>query len=228
MSLRAEKEQGLTLVEVLVIIVVIAVFACLLLPVTIKRKQRALRIQCVNNLKEVGLAFRLWSGDSTDRYVTAVSTNHGGTMEFSSGPTAFRHFLGMTNELIMTPKVLFCPADSERIQATTFNPNPLPGEIPFTSNSNLSYFVSLDAEETNPQRLLTGDRNITNGTPLKNGVLELTPGHPEGWADEIHRKVGNIALADGSVQLESATGLRITLTNTPAFTNRLLMPVLGP
>ncbi len=226
MSFAAGRKRGLTLVEVLVIIMVITILAGTFVPAATKRKQRALRIQCVNNLKECGIAFRVWSGDQTPDFPMQHSVTKGGTMEFSSGPNAFRHFQVMSNELT-TPKVLFCPADSERNPATTFDLKALPGEIPFTSNSNLSYFVGLDAEESDPQRLLTGDRNITNGTPLKDGVLELAPNHSPGWTDEIHRKMGNVALADGSVQVISSMGLPTALSNMPAFTNRLQMPVLG-
>jgi len=98
----------------------------------------------------------------------------------------------------------------------------------FMSNSNLSYFVGVDAEETNPQTLLSGDRNITNGTSAKNGVLDLTTNRPSGWTAEMHNKIGNIALADGSVQQLSTLNLRATVENTGVATNRLQMPILGP
>ena len=228
MSFAAGRERGLTQVELLVVIVVICASAAIFLVIPDgNHKARALRLQCVNNLKQAGIACRIWPPAADGSYPTGLSTNHGGTMEFGSGPNAFRHFLIMSNEL-MTPKVLVCPADTERVQATAFNLKPLTGQIPFASNSNLSYFVGLEAEETDPRRLLAGDRNVTNGTPLKNGVLELMPNHPPGWTDEIHRKMGNVLFADGSVQLDSTVGLNSALTKTPAFTNRLLMPVLRP
>lgn len=227
MSFVNEKERGLTLLEVLVIVVVIAVFAAMLIPAPTMNKARALRVQCVNNLKQIGLADRIWEGTNGDHYPNEISETNSGVMEFMNGSNAFRYFQVMSNELL-TPQLLGCPADTKRVRASTFSLKPLPGEIPFTSNSNVSYFVGLDANGSDPQTVLMGDRNITNGTPLKNGILELTPNRPTGWTDEIHRKVGNILLADGSVQQESITGLNAALTNTPAFTNRLLMPVLGP
>jgi hypothetical protein len=54
---------------------------------------RAARIQCVNNLKQVGLAFRIWGGDNGDKYPTS--------------------FIVMSNEL-STTKILVCPSDQER------------------------------------------------------------------------------------------------------------------
>jgi type II secretory pathway pseudopilin PulG len=217
-SLESRRQQGLTLVEVLVIIAIVAIFAAMFPCSFGNAKARALRIQCVNNLKQTGLAYRIWEGDHSNSYPQAVSGTKGGSIEFITGAHAFRYFQIMSNEL-STPKVLLCPADNDdrAIAATNFiNLN----------NSNISYFVGLDATEANPQVLLSGDRNLTNGTPIKNGILELTPISPAGWTAEMQNKVGNILLADGSVQRESTMGLRSTVTNTPSFTNRLLLPVL--
>lgn len=226
LSLRAEKERGLTLVEVVVVIMVIAVLACMLVPASTPNRARAIRIQCVNNLKQVGLADRNWAGNHGDRYPNEISVTNGGTMEFMNGSNGFRFFQIMSNEL-QTPRILICPGDTKRVQASTFNLKPLSGETPFTSNSNLSYFIGLDAKGTDPQAVLMGDRNITNGTPLKNGILELTANHPAMWTSEMHNKVGNILLADGSVQQERTLDATSAQTNAPAITNRLLMPVLG-
>lgn len=224
MSFAAGRKRGLTLVEVLVIAMVIAIFASMVVPASSGKKDRVRRIQCVNNLKQASMAYRhIWS--FTDgKSPMYVWTNR--TIQFASGPNAFRHFLVMSNELL-TPKILICPADSARIQATTFNPRPLAEEIPFLSNSNLSYFVGLDADETHPDSLLTGDRNITNGLLLKNAVLELTTTRPATWTSETHNRVGNILFGDGSVRQERTVTLTAS-TDPPAFTNRLLMPVLGP
>jgi hypothetical protein len=142
-------------------------------------------------------------------------------MEFTTGLNAWRHFQIMSNEL-STPKVLFCPAETDRTRfiATNFT---------WLNNSNLSFFVSVDASnETYPQTILSGDHNITNGIAVKNGLLELTTNQLAGWTSEMHDKVGNVGLADGSVQQVSITGLRTTVENTGLATNRLQMPILNP
>src|SRR5579871_918362 len=131
-SFAAGRERGLTMAEVLVILMVITILACMLIPAMTKDKARGLRIQCISNLKQCGLAFRVWSGDQTPDFPMQRSVTNGGTREFISGPTAFRHFQVMSNEL-STPGILFCPADVERSQATAFNSNPSLGHIPFTS-----------------------------------------------------------------------------------------------
>ena len=212
----------MTLIEVLVVLVILGVIAVIFLPALMKPgPQRALRIQCVNNLKQCALAARVWEGDNNDKYPPQVPGTNGGTMDFITGPSAWRHFEVMSNEL-STPKVVFCPAESDRNRFTATN------FVNFC-NSNVSFFFGVDVtNETNPAMILSGDHNITNGVPVKNGLLELTTNRLAGWTSEMHDKVGNVALADGSVQQVSIVGLQNTIANTGLATNRLQMPILTP
>jgi prepilin-type processing-associated H-X9-DG protein len=135
----------------------------------------------------------------------------------------------MSNELT-TPKILFCPAetDTSRIQADAFSIGWQPNQRLFLSNSNLSYFVGIVSNETNPQMILGGDHNIANGTVVKDGMLELTDSHPTGWTAELHKNVGNLLLADGSVQQLSSAGLQNAVATTGTATNTIQMPPLVP
>ena len=109
-----QRNHALTLVEVLVVIAVMTIFAALLLPALAPHHDGRQRINCVNNLKEIGLAYRVWEGDNGDKYPMAVSTGKGGSMEYTDGANTFRHFLVMSNEL-STPKILICPADTRAV-----------------------------------------------------------------------------------------------------------------
>jgi prepilin-type processing-associated H-X9-DG protein len=208
-------KPGFTLVALLVIIAVLAILAAMLLPVLAGAHDRARRIQCVNNLKQCGMAFKMWGPYQTDDYPMANSTNLDGTKEFGNGADTFRHFQILSNELD-TPKILICPADV-RVAAANFIG---------LKNQNISYFVDLDVHEFNPQMFLDGDRNITGESDPENGILKLVPGRRASWTQDIHVNRGNVGLADGSVQQFSNGGLREALQNSgdPTNTWRISLP----
>lgn len=223
---------GFTLVELLMVVAVLGVIFAAILPRLARNRVGSSRTNCVNNLKQVGLAFRTWELDNGDRFPMEVPLNDGGTnsgtMGFTNGISTYIHFLVMSNEL-STPKILICQEekDPQRTYATTFasSAQSSPNNIVFNSNSNLTYFVGLDATDKNPSQILAGDRNLTNSVPLRNGVMAVQPGQSMGWDNTHHLLQGNVALSDGSVQQFSSSRLRGYISDN-SLTNRLSMPVL--
>lgn len=226
---RRTNHRGFTLFEVLIIVAVLAIAAVLLLPSLAKSRVRVKKINCVNQLKQLGLSFKQWALDYGDKFPMQVSVTNGGTMELVDAGNVYVHFQVMSNEL-NTPKILICPqdADPKRLPATTFAspvPSGTPGQIPFTNDHSVSYFVGVDADEPQPQTILTGDANLTvGGLPVSRGILNLWTNAPVSWTKDRHVNQGNIGLADGSVTGVSTPKLRELLVNTRAATNRLAFP----
>jgi prepilin-type N-terminal cleavage/methylation domain-containing protein len=103
--------SAFTLIELLVVIAIIGVLSAILLPAVSRAKDSSRRIACVNNLRQVNLAIRLYAEDFADSFPILPNPN-----PYPNGVGAYykqlvKGYLGLNGDASPKEAVFICPSD---------------------------------------------------------------------------------------------------------------------
>ncbi len=205
------KATGITKPEVLVIVALMILLGSILAVWLAKPKHRLSEMSCPAKLGRVGVAFSGYANEHGGSFPMALSTNAGGTREYADvGRDAYKHFQVFSNVMVLC-EFLVCPQDSRTVAINWAS----------MSNSNVSYFVGIDANSRRPDSILAGDRNVTTSS---SSVVRLES--CQSWIETIglHGSNGYVLFADGHAEKLSSAGLSNVIERAGSLTNRVAVP----
>jgi prepilin-type N-terminal cleavage/methylation domain-containing protein/prepilin-type processing-associated H-X9-DG protein len=220
------RQRGFTLIELLVVIAIIAILAGMLLPVLAKAKAKAQGIMCVNNTKQITLAWTIYCSDNSD----TLANNAGGDKRWCDGWMDWTASSDNTNTALMldpakssmgnyikSPGVFKCPADrykspqnpGVRVRSVAMNAA-LGGNI--TANNEIpgrTYFSARKMSQlSTPGPVMVFVLLDQQADSLDDSVFQVIGGASKmnaTWRDLVgsyHNNAGSLSFADGHSEIK--------------------------
>jgi prepilin-type N-terminal cleavage/methylation domain-containing protein/prepilin-type processing-associated H-X9-DG protein len=211
--------DAFTLIELLVVLAIIAILAGMLLPALSKAKESAKQTSCLNNVRQIGLAYQMFLGENEDRFPAYVTerTAPAGTLDTADGRAPYSYRQQLIPYISAGTNVFKCPNGPQwgEPQAgawftTDYGNNHNEANLPgasqqawFQANPDFGFNEKVTASSLSrpTQFILLGDAGRSDGTASRGGM------YPQPWAFDVasqarmlgrHRKgYANITYADG-------------------------------
>ena len=249
--LLVSRNAAFTLIELLVVIAIIAILAAMLLPALSKAKARAQAISCLSNMKQWGIAFRMYTDEFNDFVpedgnVSLPVVDPGNSEAWYNSVTPYIGSLSLSNMYRSTPPtpplpgsrtIFSCPTAPDPSKAANPYASPLPtfarAFFMYGENSRLCINKSTRASGVAQTRLT----NVKNPSDTV-FIAEVDPNSPDNsnvsqsgvtgqYAVGRHDRRGNFAFCDGSSRA-ARTNDFVRTSGEPNNANQEWGPCNGP
>lgn len=212
-----QRQAAFTLLDLIIILFVLALLAGSILPRLVGGGPP--RVKCVNQLRNIGLAFRTFASDNNGQFPMALATENGGSSNCLGTPNILPHFKSLSNEL-STVDSLRCPlytkSDYRRLNWAT------------VAEKNLDYFVGVNALADNPAHIVSGDRFLKSDAPYSNYLVHLNTNSSLQWLPKPHTNSGNVVFSDGHVESITSSEWTNRIKASGLQVMRLAVPQYAP
>jgi hypothetical protein len=233
-----KSKSGFTRLELLACLGACALLIAVILPALANSTSRSDRVVCLNNLRQIGVAYAQYWSEHDDRMPWRLTWSQGGNSNHPLKNSSAVQFSILSNAL-QRPQFLSDPADVRRAKsvASRWDTAPIGGLLHQNQwHKAISYFLGIDGSPSMPKSALAGDRNIAatpNVTSCSSGISIVSGLQTPfiRWTNEVHGLSGNVVLYDGSVQQVDTAGLRKLVAEQQqdiAGAGRIAVHVLAP